>query len=176
MKKCLICDIKKIKTIIFHEFEFQKCYKCEFIRIFQSDFENFIKLIMHKYNVGNIKKYDSDFNCNEYEYKLIKDFENVFKKIEIETNVSKNKCDFCGENLHFTSFYNNLNYFYCKECKSIYFLQKDFNIFLNFLVKDLEKRNYFLKVKVILKNKIRKHILKFKEIFLYRRKKNNVKK
>lgn len=175
MNKCINCEIKNLKTIIFHEFEFQKCYKCSYVRIFKKDFENFILLILNEYNIGNIKKYDSDFDCNEFEYKMIKDFENVFNNFQL-IEETRHVCDICLENLQHNMFYNKFNFYYCNNCKSLYFLQNEFNEFLNFLTNDLHKNNYFLYLKVILKNNIRKIYFKIKEIFLYRRKKNNVKK
>lgn len=175
MHKCIECNIKKVKTIIFHEFEFQKCYDCNYVRIFQKDFKSFVNLLTNKYNIGNIKHYDSWFNCNDYELKLLNDFSSTFEKFEIN-DVTKNTCDFCTEQLYNATFYKKFQFFFCKECGSIYFLQDDFNDFLSFLIKDLEKRNYILSIKVKLKIKIRKIILKIKEIFLHRRKKNNAKK
>jgi hypothetical protein len=178
MEKCNLCKIKDLKTILFHEFEFQKCYECGYIRIFQKDFENFINRILNEYNIGNIKKYDSFFNCNDYEQKIINDFFNVFesiKTIKFE-NPCQKTCDFCLDSLYEFYFYKKFHVYFCKGCGSIYFLQNEFNEFIQFLIKDIRKNNYSLFLKVKFKNKFRKFYFKIKEIFLYRRRKNNVKK
>jgi hypothetical protein len=178
MKKCNHCEIKQLKTILFHEFEFQKCYQCDYIRIFEKDFENFIHKILNEYNIGNIKRYDSFFNCNDYEQKMINDFYNVFNELKTfdRNSVSEKACDICLEPLYHFYFYKKFHVYICADCSSIYFLQKEFNEFIELIISEIKRKNHLLFLKVKFKNKIRKFYFKIKEIFLYRRRKNNVKK
>lgn len=175
MSKCKTCNLKKIDKILFYDLTVQKCKTCKFIRIFLDDFDIIIYKTLLKRNIGNIKKYNDIFECNKYEKKIIEDFLQSFKKINDEQIFIENVCDVCKERLKKKKIFNAFEYFYCDYCKSIYFLIDDYENFINFLNKYIERKNLFFKKYIITCNKIKLKYLKLKEIF-HRRMKNNVKK
>jgi hypothetical protein len=175
MSKCIKCNLKKIDRIVFYSLTVQKCKACKYVRLFLEDFDLIVYETLLQKNIGNIKKYNDVFECNQYEKRLIDDFLEIFKhKIELDNKLEE-ICDVCHEQLKQFSLLNKFNFYYCDYCKSIYFKQDDYENFINFIIKYIERKNLRFKIYFTIKSKIRFRLLKIKEIF-HRKVKNNVKK
>ena len=137
--KCQSCNLKKIKKILFYDFVVQKCKSCEYIRMFSDDFELLKYQVLYSKNVGNIKKHEDLNLYSELEKKYIEDFLKCFltKKKIIENN--NEVCDICKDKLKKINV-NGFVYYECNYCNSIYFLQKDFEDFVNNIIKQIYKK------------------------------------
>ena len=166
------CNLKKIKKILFYDFVVQKCKSCEYIRMFSDDFELLKYQVLYSKNVGNIKKHEDLNLYSELEKKYIEDFLKCFltKKKIIENN--NEVCDICKDQLKKINV-NGFVYYECNYCNSIYFLQKDFEDFVNNIIKQIYKKNNIFRIYFTLSNYYKNMKIKIKEIF-HRKVKNNV--
>lgn len=172
--KCENCNLKKIRKIFFYDFIIQKCPSCEYVRLFIDDFELLKYQALYLKNIGNIKKHEELLLYSELNKKYIEDFLKLFSSNVKRVDSDNKVCDVCKEKLK-KVIVNKFTYYECNYCTSIYFLQNDFENFINEGIKQIYRKNYMFKIIFIIKNYYKNIKIRIKEIF-HRKVKNNVKK
>lgn len=143
MSKCHFCEYSNISQVINYDMIFDKCSKCEYIKVPLTEYERFIKSYIYNVNFLGIK---TCIDINDLNSKTKKNISKLVDYLFFTTfkfdSSSEEVCNFCGDKLIILkhSMYKKFKIYYCDYCKSLYFLKSDLDEAGEYLQKYIKKR------------------------------------
>ena len=157
MKKCDVC--KNQEKIICFKYVLLKCKDCETITLSLSEYIALVQKILD----CNIKALKISLNAEDKKYinlinraKLNYYFRSMsifdLNNIKSESLEEFCKCNICKSSKKFYNIHTKtkFNYYFCKNCMKVYLNKKEFENYVNSIIKKMKGKFIFQSIKIMI--------------------------